>query len=126
MSSGIKALFDHFEESLGVVPDPIRDMAALGDKWADAYLSTRTALLEPREGGLDFGTQSLIFSLLDVVAGNLPGAVHHGRRALQNGIEPAAMMQGLMQVFLVFGVQSWGITGHRLVSELDLVPNIED
>lgn len=122
-NQGIDSLFEHFRESLGVVPEPIVDMAALGDEWADAYLHVRQTLLKERPGGLDFGTQSLIFSLLDVVCGNLAGAVHHGRNAMRNGIESQAIYQGLMQVFLVFGVSSWGITGHRLVRELGLVPD---
>ncbi len=128
--SAIGRLYDHYVGSLGhysgtrtAVPDPVVSMGAFGEKWAEGFLSIRETIFEDREDGLSFGMKSLLFCVLALTGGHTDGAIQHGRNALSNGVSKNAMMEAMMQVKLVNGIQNWGVHGYRVVRELGLIPD---
>jgi alkylhydroperoxidase/carboxymuconolactone decarboxylase family protein YurZ len=104
----------HYEETIGNVPAPIRNMFAMSPEFADAYTDIRELIYTEREEGLSVAMKELILVLLDVVVGQTDGAINHLRAAQRGGLTQTQLMEGLLETFLVFGVSKWGLTGHKV------------
>jgi alkylhydroperoxidase/carboxymuconolactone decarboxylase family protein YurZ len=104
----------YFERVLDTVPLPIQVLESSAPEFLEGYIAARKSVLADREDGLDLATKELIFVLLDVVYDNEPGAMNHLDAALAAGMQPAALLDGLLLTLLVGGIQTWGKTGHRV------------
>ncbi|WP_173934326.1 carboxymuconolactone decarboxylase family protein [Chelativorans sp. Marseille-P2723] len=107
----------HFMETLGNVPEPIRAMMEHLPNHFAGYLQFREAVYAQPEGPghLDLKTKELLYTLLDIVTGNLEGAKNHGRAAFEAGMTSGELAEGCMQVMHVCGVTTWGKTGYKVV-----------
>lgn len=106
---------EHFMETLGNVPEPIRAMMDYAPGYFAGYLRMREHIYQrPPEGSLDLKTKELIYVLLDVVTGNLDGAKNHLRAAMKEGLTLGELTDGCLQVLHVCGVTTWGTTGYKV------------
>ncbi len=121
MSEGAEAAVErgkaHFMETLGNLPEPIRAMMEHVPEHFTGYLEFREAVYtQPAGGGhLDLKTKELLYTLLDIVTGNLDGAKNHGRAGFEAGMTSKELAEGCMQVMHVCGVTTWGKTGYKVV-----------
>lgn len=115
---------EHFMETLGNVPEPIRAMMDYLPEHFEGYLKFREAIYRQGEGPghLDLKTKELIYTLLDIATHNLDGAKNHGRAAYEAGMTSAELAEGCMQVMHVCGVTTWGKTGYKVV---DFIAELE-
>jgi alkylhydroperoxidase/carboxymuconolactone decarboxylase family protein YurZ len=81
------------------------------------YGLIRASLMRgPEEGGaLDLRTKEFIFTLLDVLAGALPGAKAHAANAIRLGLTLPELAEGLVQCLLVGGITCWNLTGQHVL-----------
>jgi alkylhydroperoxidase/carboxymuconolactone decarboxylase family protein YurZ len=114
----------HFQETLGNLPEPIRAMMEFAPEAFAGYLQFREAVYRtpPTGGHLDLKTKEMLYTLLDVVTGNLEGAKNHGRAACAAGMTSGELAEGCMQVMHVCGVTTWGMTGYKVV---DFIAGLE-
>ena len=111
----ISAVKDHFMETLGNLPEPIRAMADYAPEALVGYARTRQYIMKrPPEAALDVRTKELVYVLLDVVTGNLDGAKNHLGAAMREGLTTAQLAEACMQVMAVCGITTWGQTGWKL------------
>jgi alkylhydroperoxidase/carboxymuconolactone decarboxylase family protein YurZ len=110
----------HFHETLSNLPDPIRAMMEHVPDVFAGYLKFREAIYqEPAEGGhLDLKTKEMLYTLLDIVTGNLDGAKNHGDAAYRAGMTSGELAEGCMIVMHVCGVTTWGKTGYHVVDHI--------
>lgn len=107
---------DHFEETLGNVPEAIRAMIEYAPEYFDGYIRMRKYIYQsPPKDQLDLKTTELIYVILDTVTENLDGAKNHLRPALDAGLTTGELMQAMMQVVHVRGITPWGTTGWKLM-----------
>jgi alkylhydroperoxidase/carboxymuconolactone decarboxylase family protein YurZ len=108
---------EHFMETLGNIPEPIRAMMQYLPEHFAGYLDFREAVYRtPDKGGhLDLKTKELLYTLLDIVTGNLDGAKNHGKAGFEAGMTSGELAEGCMQVMHVCGVTTWGKTGYKVV-----------
>jgi alkylhydroperoxidase/carboxymuconolactone decarboxylase family protein YurZ len=78
------------------------------------YVGMRKFLMRDKPNGLDVAMKELIYVLLDVVYDNESGAINHLMAALDAGLHPEALLDGLLQTMTVGGIQTWGKTGHKV------------
>jgi alkylhydroperoxidase/carboxymuconolactone decarboxylase family protein YurZ len=81
----------------------------------EGYLTMREAIMSPRDDGLPFKYKSLVFVILDLLAGNLDGAKLHLRAGLEAGLSKREVTEALLQTMMLHGVKTWGLGGHQLV-----------
>lgn len=114
----------HFMETLGNIPEPIRAMMQFVPDHFSGYLQFRETVYQsdPAEGHLDLKTKEMLYTLLDIVTGNLEGAKNHGRAAFEAGMTSRELAEGCMQVMHVCGVTTWGKTGYKVV---DFIAELE-
>lgn len=106
----------HFLDTLGNVPPPIATMEAVAPEALEGYVAMRKWIMrEPPEGALPLKFKELIFVLLDVVANNLPGAKNHLAAAMRAGLTSEELAEALIQVMMVHGIQTWGLSGHQVM-----------
>lgn len=105
----------HFMETLGNIPEPIRAMMDYLPNHFAGYLDFREAVYQTGPGHLDLKTKELLYTLLDIVTGNLDGAKNHGHAAFKAGMTSLELAEGCMQVMHVCGVTTWGKTGYKVV-----------
>lgn len=107
----------HFMETLGNLPEPIRAMMEHVPDTFVGYLRFREGIYRsPAEGAhLDLKTKELLYTVLDVVTGNLEGAKNHGHAAFVAGMTAGELAEACMQVMHVCGVTTWGVTGYKVV-----------
>ena len=114
-SKELEDALDHFMGTLGNIPDPIRAMRDYAPEALIGYTRTRKYLMRrPPESALDLRTKELVYVLLDVVTGNLPGAKNHLHAAMREGLTVPQLAEALMQTMAVCGITTWGQTGWRL------------
>ena len=114
-SKELQDALDHFMGTLGNIPDPIRAMRDYAPEALIGYTRTRKYLMRrPPESALDLRTKDLVYVLLDVVTGNLPGAKNHLHAAMRDGLTVPQLAEALMQTMAVCGITTWGQTGWRL------------
>ncbi len=107
----------HFMHTLGNLPEPIRAMMEHVPDQFVGYLRFREGVYRPQsEGGrLDLKTKELLYTVLDIVTGNLEGAKNHGHAAWRAGMTSGELADACMQVMHVCGVTTWGKTGYKVV-----------
>lgn len=107
----------HFQETLGNLPEPIRAMMEHAPDAFVGYLRFREAVYRDQAAGghLPLKTREMIYTLLDIVTGNLDGAKNHGHAAFVAGMTSGELAEGCMQVMHVCGVTTWGKTGYKVV-----------
>jgi alkylhydroperoxidase/carboxymuconolactone decarboxylase family protein YurZ len=89
----------------------------LGDHAPEAlagYVQLRSYVISDHEAGLDLATKELLFVVLDVVYNNPPGALNHLDAAMAAGLQPQALLEALLQVLMVGGIQTWGKAGYQV------------
>ncbi|UCE30662.1 MAG: carboxymuconolactone decarboxylase family protein [Burkholderiales bacterium] len=115
LQTELDAIREHFMQTLGNVPEPIRAMADYAPEALVGYARTRGYIMRrPPQGALDVRTKELIYVLLDVVSGNLDGAKNHLGAAMREGLTVAQLAEACMQVMAVCGITTWGQTGWKL------------
>ena len=117
VGEGPENAVDHFRRTLGNVPEPIAVLAAQAPEVLEAYVDFRSYVVADHEGGLDLATKELLFVILDVVYHNEPGALNHLRAGLRAGLTRQALLEALLQTFMVGGIHTWGTIGHRVLAE---------
>lgn len=105
---------EHFARTLGTIPDPIAVLVDEIPELLDAYVDFRKIVMSNRDDGLDLATKELMFVVLDVAFDNEPGAMNHLEAALRAGVTPTQVLEALLQVWIVGGIQTWGKSGHRV------------
>ena len=112
----IEAIKQHYFQTLGNMPGAIRAMAEYAPDAFRGYTIMREYIYrEPKDGGaLDLKTKELLYVILDVVCGNLPGAKNHLDAAMRAGLTLPELAEACMQTMAVFGVHTWGMTGYPL------------
>ncbi len=60
----------------------------------------------------------LIFTLLDCVYNNVPGAENHARAALRRGLTIDELLEGMGQVLIVGGIGVYGTTGFKVLDNV--------
>lgn len=110
----------HFEETLGNLPEPIRAMMEHVPEHFAGYLAFREAVYRTPEAGahLDTKTKELLYTVLDIVTGNLDGAKNHGDAAHRAGMTSGELAEACMIVMHVCGVTTWGKTGYKVVDHI--------
>ena len=109
----------HFQETLGNLPEPIRAMMQHAPDAFTGYLRFREGVYRDRpDTGLDLKTKELLYTLLDIVTGNLDGAINHGEAAHRAGMSSGELADGCMIVMHVCGVTTWGKTGYKVVDHI--------
>lgn len=108
---------DHFQRTLGNTPPPIAALVEHAPDVLAGYVQVRSYVMSEHEGGLDLATKELLFVILDVVYDNEPGALNHLDAAMRAGLKPQALLEALLEVFMVGGIQTWGKSGHRVFLE---------
>lgn len=108
---------DHFMHTLGNLPEPIRAMMEHVPESFVGYLQFRESVYRsPEEGAsLDLKTKELLYTVLDIVTGNLEGAKNHGRAAFVAGMTSKELAEACMQIMHVCGVTTWGTCGYKVV-----------
>lgn len=105
---------EHFARTLGNVPPPIAVLAEHAPEFLEGYTRARRFLMADDPQGLDAATKELLFVILDVVYDNEEGALNHLDAGLRAGLRPRALLEALLQTFLVGGIATWGKSGHRV------------
>ena len=110
----------HFQETLGNLPEPIRAMMEHCPQHWPGYLRFREGVYSDHtaQGGLDLKTKELLYTVLDIVTGNLEGAINHGNAAAKAGMTSRELAEACMQVMHVCGVTTWGKTGYKVVDHI--------
>lgn len=110
----------HFQETLGNLPEPIRAMMEHCPQHWPGYLGFREAVYadDSADGGLDLKTKEMLYTVLDIVTGNLEGAINHGNAAAKAGMTSRQLAEACMQVMHVCGVTTWGKTGYKVVDHI--------
>jgi alkylhydroperoxidase/carboxymuconolactone decarboxylase family protein YurZ len=110
----------HFMETLGNLPEPIRAMMEHCPEHFPGYLQFREGVYRDHAGGehLDLKTKELLYVVLDIVTGNLEGAINHGNAAHAAGMTSKQLAEACMQVMHVCGVTTWGKTGYKVVDHI--------
>jgi alkylhydroperoxidase/carboxymuconolactone decarboxylase family protein YurZ len=105
---------EHFNRTLETIPEPIAVLVDEMPELLDAYVEFRKIVMTDRDDGLDLPTKELLFVVLDVAFDNEPGAMNHLRAALKAGVTPTQLLEALLEVWIVGGIQTWGKSGHRV------------
>lgn len=107
----------HFMETLGNLPEPIRALMEHAPESFAGYLQFRESIYRSTAEGahLDLKTKEMLYTVLDVVTGNLEGAKNHGHAAFKAGMTSGEIAEACMQVMHVCGVTTWGMTGYKVV-----------
>jgi alkylhydroperoxidase/carboxymuconolactone decarboxylase family protein YurZ len=110
--------------TLGNLPEPIRAMMEHVPHVFAGYLQMREGIYRtPAEGAaLDLKTKEMLYTLLDIVTGNLDGAKNHGHAAFKAGMTSRELAEGCMVVMHVCGVTPWGKVGWQVV---DFIAELE-
>lgn len=114
----------HFIQTLGNLPEPIRAMMEHLPEHFVGYLQFREAVYKDPEQGahLPLKTKELLYTVLDIVTGNLDGAKNHAQAGVKAGMTSGELAEACMQVMHVCGVTTWGKTGYKVV---DYVASLE-
>lgn len=107
----------NFTATSGRVPDSFQLLAKHAPAAFAGYGLIRSALMADTaaEGGLDLKTKEFIYVLLDVLRGDLKGALSHAGNAMKLGLTLQQLAEGLVQVIMVGGINTWNMTGQEVM-----------
>jgi alkylhydroperoxidase/carboxymuconolactone decarboxylase family protein YurZ len=108
----------HWESTMESLPAPMETLRRIDPSALEAYTAWRQWVMTSRPDGLDPETKHLIFSILDVAAGNHEGAVNHGKAARRAGLQSQAYLEALVLTLMTAGIATWGRTGYHVVQEV--------
>lgn len=108
----------HWESTMESLPAPMETLRQIDPTALEAYTQWRQWVLSDRPDGLDRKTKHLIFSILDVAAGNMEGAINHGRAAARHGLQSEAYLEALVLTLITSGIATWGGTGHHVIRQV--------
>ena len=113
IQAATQAGIDSFMQSFGRVGDQFQLLLEHAPAAFAGYGLLRSGLMRaPGEGGaLDLKTKELIFTLLDVLAGDTGGAHNHAKAAMGFGLTVPELAEGLVQVIMVGGITTWNLLG---------------
>lgn len=110
---------DHFVQTMGKMPVQLKTLSEMAPEVFAGYYDMRKWLMrDPPEGHLPIKYKHLIFSLIDVVLGNDPGAVNHARAGLRRGLTIGELLEGMVQVHMTAGVSVYGRSGYKVLDEV--------
>lgn len=116
-----ESIREYYEQDVGRYPDQVRIAVEEMPDAFSGYMEIRKYVLGGSDSPEDLPKRyvNLNFTLLDIASNNLEGAVNHARAALDSGLHWKELLQGLAQVWIVFGFAStWGRSGYQLVQAL--------
>ena len=115
---------EHFMQTLGNLPEPIRAMMEHAPESFVGYLKFRESIYRtPAQGAqLPMKTKELIYVILDIVTGNVEGAKNHAQAGVTAGMTSGELAEACMQIMHVCGVTTWGMSGYKV---LDYVAALE-
>lgn len=107
----------NFTATSGRVPDTFKLLAEHAPAAFAGYGLIRSHLMKDSsaEGGLDLKTKEFIYVLLDVLRGDLKGAQSHAANAMRLGLTLQQMAEGLVQVIMVGGINTWNMVGQEVM-----------
>ncbi|MSP96461.1 MAG: carboxymuconolactone decarboxylase family protein [Betaproteobacteria bacterium] len=109
----------HFEETMGHLPVQMKTLSSNMPEVFAGYMDIRQWVMrEPPEGAMPRKYKHLIFTLLDCVYNNGPGAENHARAALRRGLTVDELLEGMGQVLIVGGIGVYGTTGFRVLDNV--------
>ena len=111
---------EHFEATLGAVPESVALLKRHAPEAFAAYLMAREAAYRlPPEGHLPLASKELVFIVLDVAAGHVEGAVAHAEAGLRAGLTPGQIMEALGIAILIHGHQCWAKAGAAVMRRVE-------
>lgn len=115
----VEAGIKHFKETMGHLPVQMQTLSSNMPEVFAGYMDIRQWVMrEPPVGAMPRKYKHLIFTLLDCVYGNGPGAENHARAALRRGLTVDELLEGMGQVLIVGGIGVYGTTGFRVLDNV--------
>jgi alkylhydroperoxidase/carboxymuconolactone decarboxylase family protein YurZ len=117
VEAATQAGIENFTATSGRVPDSFQLLMKHAPATFAGYGLLRSALMRDRDAGgaLDLRTKEFIFVLLDVLRGDLKGALAHAGNAMKLGLTLPELAEGLTQVIMVGGINTWNMTGQEVM-----------
>lgn len=117
LDEATRAGIDNFTATSGRVPDSFQLLMKHAPATFAGYGLLRAGLMRDREAGgaLELKTKELIFVLLDVLRGDLKGALAHAGNAMRLGLTLPELAEGLTQVIMVGGINTWNMAGQEVM-----------
>lgn len=115
----VKAGVEHFEMTMGQLPIQMKTLSERMPQVFAGYMDIRTWVMrDPPEGAMPRKYKHLIFTLLDCVYGNGPGAENHARAGLRRGLTIDELLEGMGQILIVGGVGVYGRTAYQVLDNV--------
>ena len=115
----VKVGVKHFEETMGHLPIQMKTMSERMPEMFAGYMDIRQwVMTDPPKGHMPRKYKHLIFTLLDLVYCNGPGAENHARAALRTGLKIEEFLEGMGQILIVGGVGVYGTTGYKVLDNV--------
>ena len=117
LKAATEAGIANFTATSGRVPDSFQLLAKHAPAAFAGYGLIRSALMvdNAAKGGLDLKTKEFIYVLLDVLRGDLKGDQSHAGNAMKLGLTLGELAEGLVQVIMVGGINTWNMTGQEVM-----------
>lgn len=115
----VKEGVEHFELTMGHLPVQMKTLSERMPEVFAGYMDIRSWVMrDAPEGAMPRKYKHLIFTLLDCVYGNGPGAENHARAGLRRGLTVAELLEGMAQLLIVGGVGVYGRTGYQVLDNV--------
>lgn len=115
----LSKIYRHFEDTLGVVPEPLRLLGEYAPGILDGYYRMRTWFFrEPPEGALPKKIKELIYVALDCALG-APAhfARAHARAAIRAGATKEQVVEAVSLSLMLAGMPKYMSLGHEVIKE---------
>lgn len=109
VEQAVRRGIENFKATRGSVPESFELLRQHAPGAFAGYGLMRATLMQ--DGALDLKTKELIFTLLDVVIGEVNGAKAHAANAIRLGLPVEALAEGLVQCLMAAGITTWNMTG---------------
>ena len=110
----------NFTATSGRVPDSFQLLMKHAPAAFAGYGLLRNALMQDKpHAALDLKTKEFIFVLLDVLRGDAKGASSHAANAMRLGLTLPELAEGLVQVIMVGGINTWNMIGQNIMRECE-------
>jgi alkylhydroperoxidase/carboxymuconolactone decarboxylase family protein YurZ len=110
---------EHFEKTMGHLPVQMKTLSQRMPEVFAGYMDIRQWVMrDPPIGAMPRKYKHLIFTLLDCVYGNGPGAENHARAGLRRGLTVPELLEGMGQVLIVGGVGVYGRTAFQVLDNV--------